>query len=226
MTGGMPIGDDDLHGYVDKRLEPERMAAVETYIATHPDAAAQVLQYQEQRQALRSALQYKYDEPVPVRLRIAGIQAERRRRWRRSLGRIAASGLWLLIGAAGGWIANEELAPSRTAQVTAASSPSPVNEIAQEALAAHRIFAAEVRHPVEVDVSQEKHLVEWLSKRLARPLRVPDLSAQGYQLMGGRLLPAVCRPRRPTHVRRRHRTPAYGLPDGGGRRGNLLPLCP
>jgi anti-sigma factor RsiW len=193
MTGGMPIGDDDLHGYVDKRLEPERMAAVETYIATHPDAAAQVLQYQEQRQALRSALQHKYDEPVPVRLRIAGIQAERQRRWRRSLGRIAASGLWLLIGAAGGWIANEELAAGRTAQVTAAA-PSLVNEIAQEALAAHRIYTAEVRHPVEVDVTQEKHLVEWLSKRLARPLRVPDLSAQGYQLMGGRLLPASAGP--------------------------------
>jgi anti-sigma factor RsiW len=186
----MPIGDDDLHGYVDKRLEPDRMAAVETYIATHPDAAAQVLRYREQRDALRSALQHKYDEPVPVRLRIAGIQAERQRRWRRSLGRIAASGLWLLIGAAGGWIANEELTATPPARVAAA----PQNAIAQEALAAHRVFAAEVRHPVEVDVSQEKHLVEWLSKRLARPLRVPDLSAQGYQLMGGRLLPASAGP--------------------------------
>ena len=65
MKGGMPIGDDDLHGYVDKRLKPERMAAVEAYIATHPDAAIRVRQYQEQRQALRSALQPKYDEPDP-----------------------------------------------------------------------------------------------------------------------------------------------------------------
>ena len=63
MTGGMPIGDDDLHGYVDKRLPPERMAAVETYIATHPDAAAQVLQYREQRQALRSALSINTTNP-------------------------------------------------------------------------------------------------------------------------------------------------------------------
>lgn len=193
MTGGMPIGDDDLHGYVDQRLTPERMAAVEAYITTHPDAAAQVLQYREQRDALRSALQHKYDEPVPVRLRVAGIQAERRRRWRRRLGRVAAAGLWLLIGAAGGWIANEELTATPPVRV-AASSASPANAVAQEALTAHRIFAAEVRHPVEVDVTQEKHLVEWLSKRLARPLRVPDLSAQGYRLMGGRLLPASAGP--------------------------------
>ena len=59
-----------------------------------------------------------------------------------------------------------------------------------DALAAHRTFAVEVRHPVEVDAAQEAHLVQWLSKRLGRPLVVPDLSATGYRLMGGRLLPA------------------------------------
>jgi len=187
----MPIGDDDLNGYVDKRLNPERMAAVEAYIATHPDAAVCVRQYQEQRQALRSALQVKYDEPVPVRLRIASIQSERRRRWRQTLGRVAASGLWLLIGAAGGWIANTELAARSPEPATSARLS---DGIAHEALVAHRVFAAEVRHPVEVDVSQEKHLIEWLSKRLGRPLHVPDLSAEGYQLMGGRLLPASAGP--------------------------------
>jgi anti-sigma factor RsiW len=191
VKGGMPIGDDDLHGYVDKRLEPERMAAVEVYIATHADAAARIRQYQEQRQALRQALQLKYDEPIPVRLRVASIQTERRRRWRRNFGRVAAAGLWLLIGAAGGWFANQELSAGPSARVASA----PVKDgIAFEALVAHRVFAAEVRHPVEVDVSQEKHLVEWLSKRLGRPLHVPELSAQGYQLMGGRLLPASAGP--------------------------------
>jgi anti-sigma factor RsiW len=47
----------------------------------------------------------------------------------------------------------------------------------------------EVRHPVEVDASQQQHLVQWLSKRLNRPLKVPVLSATGYDLVGGRLLP-------------------------------------
>jgi len=191
MKGGMPIGDDDLHGYVDKCLSPERMAAVEAYIAAHPDAAVRIRQYQEQRQALRSALQLKYDEPVPVRLRVASIQTEQRRWWRQTLGRVAVSGLWLLIGAAGGWLANEGLAARPSARVASATVE---DGIAREALVAHRVFAAEVRHPVEVDVSQEKHLIEWLSKRLGRPLHVPNLSAQGYQLMGGRLLPASAGP--------------------------------
>jgi anti-sigma factor RsiW len=32
--------------------------------------------------------------------------------------------------------------------------------------------------------------VQWLSKRLGRPLVVPNLTAAGFQLIGGRLLPA------------------------------------
>jgi anti-sigma factor RsiW len=42
---------------------------------------------------------------------------------------------------------------------------------------------------VEVGAAQQEHLVQWLSKRLGRTIRVPDLSAQGYDLVGGRLLP-------------------------------------
>jgi len=51
------------------------------------------------------------------------------------------------------------------------------------------VYMPEVRHPVEVTAAQQDHLVQWLSKRLGRPLRVPQLSAQGYELVGGRLLP-------------------------------------
>ena len=42
---------------------------------------------------------------------------------------------------------------------------------------------------MEVGVQQEAHLLQWLSKRLGRPLKVPNLSALGYELVGGRLLP-------------------------------------
>jgi len=47
----------------------------------------------------------------------------------------------------------------------------------------------EVAHPVEVDTSREAHLLQWLSKRLGRPLAAPDLAPFGFKLMGGRLLP-------------------------------------
>ena len=54
--------------------------------------------------------------------------------------------------------------------------------------------APEVRHPVEVGADQEAHLVQWLSKRLAVPVRAPGLSRHGFRLVGGRLLPGDDRP--------------------------------
>ena len=59
-----------------------------------------------------------------------------------------------------------------------------------DAIAAHRTFSVETRHPVEVGANEEAHLVQWLSKRLGHRLIVPDLGALGFRLIGGRLLPA------------------------------------
>ena len=54
---------------------------------------------------------------------------------------------------------------------------------------AHMVYASEVRHPVEVDATQQEHLVKWLSKRLGIDLKVPVLAREGFELLGGRLLP-------------------------------------
>ena len=50
------------------------------------------------------------------------------------------------------------------------------------------MYAPEVRHPVEVGANDEEHLVRWLSKRVGTNLKAPQLSAVGYDLVGGRLL--------------------------------------
>nr|WP_211112590.1 anti-sigma factor [Azospirillum sp. SYSU D00513] len=179
-----------MQGYVDGRLTPEREAAVEAYLEAHPEEAGRVRDHAAQRDGLRARLRARHDEPIPARLRVAnieaGLEARRRRRWTGALGRVAAVGLWLFVGAAGGWMANERLsepAPQAPAGTMA-------DRLAGPAMSAHRVFVAEMRHPVEVDGSQEAHLVQWLSKRLGRPLQVPNLSREGYRLMGGRLLPA------------------------------------
>ena len=56
---------------------------------------------------------------------------------------------------------------------------------------AHLVYSPEVRHPVEVDAKEQEHLVKWLSKRLDMQLRVPVLATDGFELLGGRLLPGV-----------------------------------
>jgi len=64
----------------------------------------------------------------------------------------------------------------------------------QRAAVAFAVYSPEVRHPVEVSASDEAHLTRWLSARLATPIRAPVLGPQGFQLVGGRLLPGEDRP--------------------------------
>jgi anti-sigma factor RsiW len=61
-------------------------------------------------------------------------------------------------------------------------------QLAVHAARAHAMYAAEVRHPVEVRATEE-HLVRWLSRRLDYNLKVPVLAEEGFELLGGRLLP-------------------------------------
>jgi anti-sigma factor RsiW len=63
------------------------------------------------------------------------------------------------------------------------------SQLPLRAARAHLVYASEVRHPVEVDATQQDHLVKWLSKRLGIDLKVPVLAREGFELLGGRLLP-------------------------------------
>src|SRR5262249_36983422 len=58
----------------------------------------------------------------------------------------------------------------------------------QRAAYAHSVFTPEPRHPVEVR-AQEEHLARWLTRRIDIPVKLFDLKDEGFELMGGRLLP-------------------------------------
>jgi anti-sigma factor RsiW len=180
-----PIEEDDLQAWVDGRLAPEHIEAVELYFAAHPELRGRWLQYAEQREELRAALAGPAEKPIPARLRVARLTAEQRRRSHRQFARIAAAVALLIIGGIGGWGARE-LWPA----LTLSASEVLASSVFDDAIAAHRTFSVETRHPVEVGANEEAHLVQWLSKRLGHRLIVPDLNALGFRLMGGRLLPA------------------------------------
>jgi anti-sigma factor RsiW len=179
MTDRSPLGEDDLQALIDDRLAGDRRTMVEAYISGRPDIEARIAVERGQRDLLRKALSVKFVEPVPARLRIAHIRAARRAAWRGRLSRAAAALLLLAAGAGGGWLAHDRL-PRDAAPAM----------VTRDAVAAYRTFAVEVAHPVEVDASNEAHLVRWLSKRLGRTLTAPDLGRFGFRLMGGRLLSA------------------------------------
>ena len=183
VTGG-PVEEDDLPARIDGRLPPERAEMVDTYLAAHPEERERWSQYAEQREALRAAFGAQPGGPIPTRLQVSHLLA-RRRRHHRQLARIAAAVALLILGGVGGWTARDVL-PSLTLSASAILA----SAVFDDAIAAHRTFSVETRHPVEVGANEEAHLVQWLSKRLGHRLIAPDLTALGFQLMGGRLLPA------------------------------------
>jgi anti-sigma factor RsiW len=181
--------ESELHARLDGRLSPERAAEVDAYLAAQPELRTRLQQYVEQQESLRRAFDEETTGPIPGRLRIARLLAEQRRRRYQRFARIAAAVILIVAGGIGGWAARDA-ATAFLPKTTAGDA----RTITADAIAAYRVFSVEVRHPVEVDVAQEAHLVQWLSKRLGKPLVAPDLTAAGFRLMGGRLLPAEAGP--------------------------------
>lgn len=144
------------------------------------EAAATWAEWDRQDAALAALYGPVAVEPVPERHRRLITTAARRpprsARLAVALPRLAAALALVALGATGGWLA---------AQRGGAGQPT----LAAEALRAHDTFVVEVKHPVEVPASDEAHLVGWLSKRVGAPIHPPDLAAQGFALIGGRVLP-------------------------------------
>ena len=176
MSGHPVISEEDLHAYVDGQLDPERQSAVEAFLRDSPDAAARVAEDAAQRRALRAALGPVVAEPLPSSLNLTRLVEERLARRRFPWFATAAAALALLVGGGGGWL----LTPQ----------PTGLQALVQEAGASYAVFVPDVNRPVELWADQKALLTRWISRRLDRPVAPPDLSAQGYHLLGGRLLAA------------------------------------
>ncbi|WP_417455571.1 anti-sigma factor family protein [Kiloniella sp.] len=187
-------GSELLHAYVDGELKPEERLRVEQWLETHPDDARMVNEWQKQNQGINNLFASKADEPIPEHFsppsKPQHILSDNRTS-ASILPQIAASFLILAIGIAGGWFGRDFLQVSISDQIPIATA---YQNFSQPAMEAHWIYTPEVRHPVEVEKNEQDHLAKWLSYRLETPLTIPDLSAQGFDLMGGRLLPSQTGP--------------------------------
>jgi len=172
-----PITEDDLHGYVDGVLEPERVADVAAYLEDHPDMNRRVAAFSDQRDLLRRALAPIAEEAVPSQLDLAGMIRSRQRRASPVWWAIAAM-LLLSIGGLGGWVMRGSLQ----------TSPAGLAALAQEAADSYHVYAPDRVRPVEMRASDSAQLVQWMSNRLKQQVKLPDLTGSGYRLMGGRLI--------------------------------------
>ena len=129
------------------------------------------VEYAEQNAMLHRMFDPVLTEPIPARMYM------KRQVWL-EYARAILVGVGVAIG-----LAMPMLGPAPPVQ-NALVTPLPIR-----AARAHLVYSPEVRHPVEVDAKDKDHLVKWLSKRLGMPLKVPVLSTEGFELLGGRLLP-------------------------------------
>jgi anti-sigma factor RsiW len=175
MTDRRPVTEDDLHAHVDGALDPRRRKEIEDYLETHPEIAARVQGYAQQRADLRAALAPIAEAPIPPELNVARMIDARRRRqagWWRAV----AAVLLVCFGAVGGWSLH-------------GSESRGIRALAQEAADSYAVYAPDHRRPVELRAADGAELVDWAAERLRHAVAVPDLSASGYRFVGGRVVP-------------------------------------
>ena len=156
---------------LDGEMDAPSFAALEARLRSEPELAATYAQLRALRRGMRAI-------PVPratdvFRAKISALGAtptSARSAWPTSHWRaIAASFVMLGIGLVAGWTA----APGRP-------------DLEQEVLAGH-LRGMISNRPVDV-ISTDQHTVKpWFAGKLAVAPAVPDLSAQGYGLEGGRI---------------------------------------
>lgn len=171
----MPDMDDAAllalrHGSAEDRERLERLSEGD------PALRDRLADWDRQDAALHALYDPVADEPLPGRLTalLAQPAAPRLGLWR-----IAAMLAPLAVGVALGW---------GGARWTGDGTGG-ADSLLASAIRAHDTYVVEVVHPVEVPASDEAHMTKWLSKRVGQQLAVPDLTADGFHLVGGRVLP-------------------------------------
>jgi anti-sigma factor RsiW len=187
--------DTTLNAWLDGELPADQRAEVDAWLREHPEDAARVRLWAADGEALRARLDSVVAEAVPQRLTHLVLNAvpaspgsagfEPWMGWQRWAAALAVFVLGGATGAALVW----RLQPAPAAEATANAPAAWV----QRAAMAHSVYVPEGRHAVEVK-AQEEHLSRWLTKRLDVPVKLFDLRAQGFELVGGRLLPDAAGP--------------------------------
>ena len=173
------VSEAELLSYVDNRLDSQRVEAVEKYIKDNPEIAELVSNWQEQNAAILSYSNSSNDEKLPNRFKPHYIMALQKSKNSR-LQLLAASVVFFMLG---GWLGSQYFSSGVVGMTSDFA-------FSTQAINSHALYSTEIAHPVEVDSSEQEHLLKWLSKRLNRTLVAPNLDKYGFVLMGGRLLPS------------------------------------
>jgi anti-sigma factor RsiW len=210
--------EHDIHGYVDRRLDPERERVVEAWLSENPERAAEIRAWRRDAQQLRAALSAPDELSANPALDPSRIRARRRARTNARLAVAAALAVCTGAGAIGGW----HLRAWRDAFQPAMD----------DALEAHRMFAIEGALNPDVVPRDASDMQAWMDRHFVAAPRLPDLAGAGFHPVGGRLLATDDGPAALVLYRDgqggvisfyvRPASPHFHLPRGEHRHGALL----
>ncbi len=170
----LPPSERDLHAYVDHQLPEGDRQVLETYLAAHPDVAAQVHAWQQDAHVLRASLAGALQQPANPALDPALIRQRIKQQSHRHFATAALLLVAVSLGGLGGWHAREATQP-------------PLLPMA-DAMQAFRLFAQDGIMPADYNTQGRGTMQAWLDRYFHQAHRLPDLSAAGFTPVSGRLL--------------------------------------
>ena len=185
------ITDELLSAWVDSELDASQRQAVQAWLNSHPQDMARVQAWAADRTALADLLNPVLHEAAPAALQAVVWQHASRSsapRWAMAAAAAALLTAGALLGGGSVWQFQQQRQLELAAQLRTQLAAGTAQGWVQRAAFAHSVYVGEPRHAVEVK-AQEEHLSRWLTRRIEIPVKLFDLQAQGFQLVGGRLLP-------------------------------------
>ncbi|MGR3889244.1 anti-sigma factor family protein [Pseudomonas sp. 1152_12] len=170
----LPPSERDLHAYVDHQLLESDRHVLETYLAAHPDVAAQVHAWQQDAQALRASLSGALQQPPNPELDPTLIRQRIKHQSRRHFASAAVLLIAVSLGGIGGWHAREATQPAMLPMA--------------DAMQAFRLFAQDGIMPADYNAQDSSTMQAWLDRYFNQAHRLPDLSQAGFKPVSGRLL--------------------------------------
>ncbi len=175
---GRPISEEELHAFVDDQLDRDASSLTSraTCRSTPMSRAGSPPTGPSARRCVPLSARWRPSRIPPrldLQLLIQQRLAQRRIPWRAA----AAVLLAFVLGGAGEWFLHFG-APEPTLSISLLS---------EQAVANHMVYTADRRRPTELGADQRDDLARWVSNRLNHKVAPPDLAADGYSYIGGRL---------------------------------------
>ncbi|MCM0019014.1 MAG: hypothetical protein NBV67_03390 [Tagaea sp.] len=195
VHGTPALDDETLMAWCDGELDADAAARVADRVAKDPGLAARARAFRRSAELARAALAPILAEPVPARLlaavqapaKTARIVALRPRAPRKALGWALAASVALAAVLGAGGVFTGRIAPPDGLHL-ASSSTRWLDNIAGFYEVYSETQSREGRLLVDFGPEDVPQLAEWFGAKLNRTLAVPDLSAQGFALQGGRMV--------------------------------------